>query len=196
MPVVPVMAALGTAVTAGVATGTTAAVIGGVAAAGVAAKGYGMVQQNKAAKAAAKITQDVASYNAAVDLAEAKQVELDTSENIIRARREARVYGSRQQAAYAAAGVLNTGSALAVQAETAGRLEQEAQQMKINAGREAARRESAARVGVLYGDAQASAIRTQNKIAMLKGGIDILSTIGGAYNSGMFSAWGKQTGTT
>lgn len=161
----------------------------------LAAQGYGMYQQNKASKAAAATIREVAGYNASVDLADAKQIELDTSENLTRARREARVYGSRQQAAYAAAGVLNTGSALAVEAETAGRLEQEAQQMKQNAGREVTKRETSARMGILYGDAEASAINTTNRINMLKGGIGILSTAYKAYDSGMFS-FGRATGST
>src|SRR5690348_14433594 len=143
MPVVPVMAAIGTAM--------------GATAATVAAKGYSMVQQNKAAKQSAQLAKDTAGYNAKVDLADAKQIELDTTANVQAARRDAAVYSSRQQAAYAASGVYNSGSALHVQAETAGRLEQRTLQEQLNSTQELQKRQNSARLFVIYGDAAASA---------------------------------------
>lgn len=156
-----------------------------------AVTGYGMHQQNKAAKSSAAQAVDTASYNAAVDLAEAKQIDMDAKANMDAARREAAVYTSRQQSAYVSSGVLNTGSALAVQAETAGRLEQQIQQERNNSRRAVSERVQAARLGVIYGDRQASAIKTQNRMNILNGGISILKTVTSAYQGGMFSGTGK-----
>lgn len=160
-------------------------------AASVAATSYSMAQQNKAAKTSEQLSKDTAGYNAKVDRANATQTELDATQNEANARRDAAVYTSRQQAAYASSGVLNTGSALAVEAETAGRLNQRILQDKLNAGREAEKMRSAATVGVMYGDAQASAINQQNNINQLKGGMSILSTVAGAYQGGMFAGAGS-----
>lgn len=152
----------------------------------VAAQGYSMYKTNKANKAAAATAVETADYNARVGLQEAKQIELDAAANYDAMRDDAAIYTSRQQSAYAASGVLNTGSALAVQAETASRLEQQIQQDRNNALRESEKRRTAARMGVLYGQREASAIKTQNSIAMLNGGIGILKTVAGAYSGGMF----------
>lgn len=172
-------------------------VVLGIAAIGsIAAQGYGMVQKNKAAKASAALATSTAEYNAQVDLADAKQIEMDAEANLLAARREAAIYTSRQTAAYAASGVLNTGSALAVQAETASRLEQQALQERNNMRRETTKRESAARLGVLYGQKESAAIKSQNRLDMLNGGIGILKTVAGAYTSGMFSKTPNPSATT
>lgn len=164
--------------------------------ASVALQGYGMYQQNKSAKASANLANDTAEYNARVDLAEAKQIELDTDANVRAARRDASVYTSRQRAAYAASGVLATGSALAVQAETAGRIEQGILQERSNSQREVSKRESAAAMGVLYGKQTADAIKRESRLNMLKGGIGILSTVAGAYDSGVFAGTSTRAGST
>lgn len=155
--------------------------------ASVALQGASMIKQNQASKASAQLAKDTASFNSRVDMAEATQIEMDSDANTRAARRDAAVYTSRQRAAYASSGVLNSGSALAVEVETAGRLEQRIQQERTNALREATKRESSARVGVMYGDAQASAIRRQNSVDMLRGGVGILSTVAQGYQAGAFS---------
>lgn len=189
MPVIPVMAAIGTAMgasaTAAVAVGTVATV---ATVGGVAAKGYSMYQADKSAKSSAQLAKDTAGYNARVDLAEAKQIELDAEANTIAARRDAAVYTSRQKAAYASSGVLHSGSALAVEAETAGRMEQRILQERIYAGREVAKRQTAARMGIIYGDQQSHAIMVNNRASMLRGGIDLLQTVGSATMSGIGAA--------
>lgn len=192
MPVAPAFAAIGTAMGASAATATAVGVATTATVASVGVQAYSMVQQNKAAKASANLVKEGAEYNAAVDMADAKQIELDMDANTRAERRDAAVYTSRQRAAYAAAGVLNTGSPLAVQVESAGRMEQAIQQERINAGREITKRESAAKLGILYGNAQADAIKRQNKIDMLKGGIGILKTVAGAYDQGVFSSLGSK----
>lgn len=155
--------------------------------ASVAMQGASMAKQNKANKASAQLAKDSAGYNAKVDLAEAKQIELDSDSNIRAARKDAAVYTSRQEAAYATSGVLSGGSPLLVEAESVGRMEQSIQQERVNSQREVSKRESAARIGVLYGDAQATAIKRQNSIDMLKGGVGILQTVAGGYQSGAFT---------
>ena len=185
MPVIPAMIPLLMgAGTAGAAAATGATML---AVAGVAMQGASMVSQNRASKASAGTARDVAAYNAKVSMADAKQVEYDMDANTRTSRREAGIYTSRQQAAYAASGVLSSGSPLAVAAQTASTLEQRILQERQNAGRESAKHEASARVGRLYGDAQASAIRRQNNVDMLRGGAGMLSTVAGMYSSGMFS---------
>lgn len=190
MPVVPAFVAIGSAMGASAATAATVGAVTTMTAVSVGAQGYSMIQQNKASKASAQLAKDSAGYNAKVDLSEAKQTQLDSDANIRAARRDAAVYTSRQQAAYATSGVLSGGSPLLVEAESAGRMEQSIQQERVNSQREVAKRESAARIGVLYGDAQSSAIKKQNSIDMLKGGVGILQTVAGAYQAGVFSTSG------
>jgi hypothetical protein len=152
-------------------------------------QGVSMYQQNKAAKASAALAEKTAQYNAEVDLSDAKQIELDADANEISARKDAAVYSSRQRAAYAASGVLNTGSPLAVQASTAANLEQRIQQQRLDAGREVSKRQSAAQAGILYGEATAKGIKTNNQAALLAGGAKLLSMGAGGFSNGAFS-WG------
>lgn len=170
-------------------------VVAVMAVASVAMQGYSMVQQNKASKASARTAQDVAAYNARVDMADAKQIELDATANTRAQRQDATVYLSRQKAAYASAGVLSSGSPLDAEVTTAGALEQRIQQSRSDAMREVSKREASARVGVLYGNAQADAIRRQNSVDMLRGGVGILQTVGNAYSAGAFASTpGPNTG--
>ncbi len=166
-------------------------VVAVMAVASVALQGYSMIKANKAAKASQSLAKDTADYNAQLEETAAQQVELDDSENIRAARRDAEVYTSRQKAAYASSGVLNSGSPLAVEATTAGRMEQQIQQMKSNSNQEATKRRSAAAVGRIYGERQASAIGIENTANMLRGGAGILSTVAGAYSGGAFSGAGS-----
>lgn len=155
-------------------------------------KGISMVKANEAAKQSASLADSVARRNANTDLVAAKQSELDTAANILAARQEARVYTSRQNASYAASGVLSdSGSPLAVQAGTMGRFEQKIQQEKINANQRQLQLQDAAQTGILYGQAQAQGIKTANTAAMLRGGADMLMTAYGGYKSGMFSGGGS-----
>jgi len=161
-----------------------------VIAASAALTAASMAKQNSASKKAAKLATDTATYNANIDIAQANQLDLDTNANIRSARAEDKVYISRQKTAYAAAGVLSSGSPLAVEATTVGRFEQRIQQEYSNSQLKQQQLHGAAAQGILYGEAQASAIKTQNDAAMLAGGARLLSTFAGAYNSGMFSSAG------
>ncbi len=149
-----------------------------------------MAKQNAAAKKAGKLALDTATYNANIDIAQAQQMDLDTNANIRSTRAEDKVYVSRQKTAYAAAGVLSSGSPLSVEATTVGRFEQRVQQEYTNSQQRQQQLYGAAKQGIQYGEAQASAIKTQNDAAMLAGGAKLLSTAAGAYNSGMFASAG------
>jgi hypothetical protein len=194
MPVVPIMAYIGTAMGASAATAAAVGVATTATVASVAGQGYSMYETNKAGKQAAGVALSVGQYNARVDENQAKQLELDADANIANARRSAAIYTSRQRAAYASSGVLSSGSPLAVEATTAGRFEQQIQQMKVNTGQEAAKARAAGSVGILYAQAQADAIRTQTESALVRGGVGILSTVSGAYGSGQFSGLGGNWG--
>ena len=155
------------------ATGTWVAIgVGASVAAGAAstAMAYSGAQQQKGmARASAK-------YNAALDIAKAKQMDLDTTANIKNQRAEDKVYMSQQQTAYAMAGVLSSGSPLAVAATTAGRLEQRIQNEWQGSVREEEMQYSAAKMGVQYGESQARAYDTQAVGDIMSGGAHLLST--------------------
>ncbi len=170
------------------------AVIPIIMVASVALTAASMKKQNDAARASGQLATDTATYNANIDIAQAQQMDLDTNANIRTARAEDAVYVSRQKTAYAAAGVLSSGSPLAVMATTVGRFEQRIQQSYVDSQQKQQRLYNEAKVGRLYGDAQASAIKTSNDAAMLRGGAQLLSTAYGAYNSGMFASAGGGTG--
>jgi hypothetical protein len=155
-----------------------------------------MYSQNKASKATAAIDTSVANYNANLDIVQAQQLDADTLQNIRTERQANKTYLSRMDAAYAAAGVLsNTGSALHAQITTAGRMEQQIQQQYLEGQARQQQLYSAAKAGVAYGGAQASADRTQGNIALINGATNIARTTFGAYNSGVFSGGGGGTGS-
>lgn len=161
-------------------------------AASAAMQASAMAKQNAAAKQSAQLANDTAGYNQRVDEAGASQTELDSDANIASGRKEAAIYLSKQKTAFAANGVLSSGSALAVEATTAGQLEQRLLQDRTNAGRQAEQQRAAGRMGVLYGQAQASGIMAQNNVDMMRGGAGILSTVASA--AGSFGGGGAGAG--
>ena len=187
MPAVPVMAAIGTAMGASAATAATVGTITTMTAGSLALQGASMVSQARSGRQSAALAEATAQHNAQIDIAQAQQLDLDTKANIRTMRAEDAVYTSRQKTAYAAAGVLSSGSPLAVEATTVGRMEQRVQQAWVNSQQKQQELYSAAKVGQLYGRAQADAIRTQTTSAMLSGGAHLLSTAAGAYQSGALS---------
>lgn len=152
-------------------------------AASAAMQASAMAKQNAAAKQSAQLATDTAGYNQRVDEANASQTELDSDANLTAGRKEAAIYLSKQKTAFAANGVLSSGSALAVEASSAGAMEQRLLQDRTNAGRAAEQQRAAGRMGVLYGQAQASGIMAQNSVDMMKGGAGILSTVASAAGS-------------
>ncbi len=157
----------------------------------MAATAYSAYKQNQAAKNAAKVDTATADYNAKVDESQAQQLQLDTVQNIRTQRQENAVYISKQQAAYAAAGVLtDTGSPLAAQITNAGRMEMQLQQEYTDSQRKQQQYYSAAKVGRLEGEARAEADRARGTIALIDGGAKLASQAYGGYSSGVFSMGG------
>lgn len=155
-----------------------------------------------AANSAAATTQATADYNARVDRANEEQLSADSAANIDAMRRDAKVYLSRQTAAYAGAGVsVDSGSPLAVRVSTAGALalrEAEAHR-ETNARLQGI--ESAAKAGVAEGKSAADAIRIQGQAqadayhragsaALLNGASRMLSAGAGLYQAGAFGGAG------
>lgn len=157
----------------------------------IALTAYSMVQQNAASKAAEQLARDTAQRNANIDITQAKQLGMDTAENIRQMRDQAAIYTSRQQASYAASGVLaDSGSPLAVQASTVGKMEQRIQQEHVNSVQKQEQLYSSAKAGIAYGDATASALNKANNAAMIRSGANLLTTAYGAYQGGAFSSGG------
>jgi len=170
-------------------------------------QGASMIAQNQASKRAqgaagqaADLALATSQHNAAIDISQAKQLDLDTVQNIRTERAQDAVYMSRQASSYASAGVLSSGSPLAAQATTAGRLEQGIQQAYVSSQQKQQQMYAAAKVGQLYGSAQAQAyrtegdvLRTQNFANQLQGGAHLLSTAAGAYRGGAFNFGGGGT---
>lgn len=153
--------------------------------------GVSAYEQNKAAHQAARVDTATADYNAKVDIAQAKQLDLDTQANIRTERQSDDVYLSRQAASYAAAGVLaTTGSPLHAQITNAGRMEQHIQQEYVNSQQRQQQLYSSAAVGRLEGEARASSDRMSGSIALLNGGASIARQAYGAYDSGIFNFGG------
>ncbi len=169
------------------ATGS-AALTAGLAGAALEATAYGSYKQKKAADSAAQVDTATAAYNAKYDETMAAQLDLDTRQNILTQQAEDKVYLSRQEASYAAAGVLaNTGSALDAQITNAGRFEQKIQQEWVNSNQKQQQYAAAAHVGILEGNARASADRMSGSIALINGGAKVLSLANQDYQSGVFS---------
>ena len=159
--------------------------------ASLALTAYSSYEQNQAAKNAAKVDTAVADYNAKYDEEAAKQLDLNTLQNIDTERADAAVYMSRQQAGYAGAGVLATsGSPLAALITTAGRFEQKIQQDYVDSQQKQQSYYAAAKVGQLEGAAQADADRMKGTIALINGAASIASSVSGAYSKGMFTIKG------
>lgn len=152
---------------------------------------YGAQQQKKASDQAATTDTAISAYNSKYDLAEAAQIDYNTQENIRTERQDESVYLSRQEASYAAAGVLTTsGSPLHAMITTAGRFEQKIQQDYVDSQQKQQSYQAAAAVGLLEGSAQAQADRLGGTIALINAGAQVTSSFGSAYNKGVFSGGG------
>lgn len=152
-----------------------------------AATVYGASQQKRAADQAAQVDTAAADYNARLDRAQEKQIDLDTVQNIRTERQNAAMLLSRQAASYAASGVLaTTGSPMHVQVTNAGRLEQRIQQQWQDAQFRMQTLESQARMGIAAGAAQAASDRMRGTIALIDGGAKLAGMAFRAYQGGMF----------
>jgi len=149
------------------------------------AAGMGMsAEASKKAELDAVVT---GAHNKDVDYAAASQLETNTEANLRTERQDADIYISKQQAAYAASGVLSSGSALDVEAQTAGKLEQGIQQKWIDSQVQANAMRTQGNYGQMYMQNQADSIAIQNNINQMKGMSQIASQASSAYQSGTFS---------
>ena len=148
---------------------------------------FGGIQAGKQATYAAK----VADYNANVDIANAKQQAMNAVANIQSERLKGEAYQSSQRAAYAASGVLSdSGSAMAVQATTAARMEQGIQQYWNEAQQRESTQYAGAQMEVLKGKQQAQAYHMQAIGDYFKAAGDIANAIQGMPSSGSVSTAG------
>ena len=162
-------------------------------AAGMAATAYVGYETYQASRQQAAMTESVARYNAEVDKTKARQRDVDAQENQRRMRKEGQIYLSRQRSALAAAGVLPTGSSLDLLATTAGELEQRAQDQwrETNLGIESLY--SAAKIGVLEGEAEATGIRRRGTASLFSTGASLLGQAYTGYDTGAFKSWGGKS---
>ncbi len=170
-----------------------------------ASTAYQVSSANSAKKDAARAageamaTNDaVTAFNARVDRAEERQVDLNSIANIRAMRKDARTYLSRQEAAYAGSGVrADTGSPVAVRAATAGALALREQQAQTDTVARMEKLESSAKAGIAEGAAQTEAIRIQGQPtadayrreatgAVLSGAAKMLSMGAMMYGGGAF----------
>lgn len=136
------------------------------AVASVASAGVSYAASQKQAAAATQ----AANYNAQVDIANAQQLAMDANANIQRERLSDQEYLSKQRAAFAASGILSdTGSPLAVQATSAGRMEQDIQQYWTTTQQKESQLYAAAQEGIYQGQEQASLYHLQGAASILQG---------------------------
>lgn len=148
-----------------------------VAVTAVALEVTSAVAQKNAADKAASVTRSIAQWNADADASQARQVDINTTQNIDNERTENKAYLSKQRQAYAAAGVQSSGSALDVQATTAGRLEQRVQQEYNNSLTKQENLYADAGIGKAEGNAQADAYTTEGDIDILNGAAAVAGTL-------------------
>lgn len=141
---------------------------------GMVLQGASLGMQLAAYQAQASNARTIAKYNANVDEQEARQIAEDTKYNVSQIRQQGKEYISRQEIAYATAGVAQSGSALAVQATTAGRIERMAMEENRQADLKQKRLYAAATMGILEGEAQAK----QSMLAAWGTGLGGLASIG------------------
>jgi hypothetical protein len=143
---------------------------------------YAGVEGHAAARNAAAVDRATADFNARTDDEMARQLDLDTIENIRTLRAQATHYLSAQDLSYAAAGVLSdTGSALSAQITNAGRFEQEIQQKWVDSQQKQQAIYAKAAAGVLEGEAQAVSDTISGDIALINGIGQAAGTLGRGY---------------
>jgi len=137
-------------------------------------------EANKNATYAAK----VADYNAKVDIANAQQQAMNAQANIQAQRIQGQEYLSRQRASYAASGILSdSGSAMAVQATTAAKMEHDIQQYWNETQQKEAQLYTKAQMDVSEGKAQAKAYHLSAAADMFKAAGSIALAFAGASSA-------------
>lgn len=176
---------------------TTAATVQQVSSANSAKK-----DAARAAGEAMATNDAIAQFNTNVDRADEHQLDLNSTANIRAMRKDASVYMSRQESAYAASGVrTDTGSPVAVKAATAGAFALREQQAHTDTNARMERIESSAQAGLAESAAQSEAIRVQGQAqsdaygreataAVLSGAGKMLSIASSMYGNGAFGGAG------
>jgi hypothetical protein len=137
------------------------------------------LQAASASKAATSAAQ-MGDYNAKVDIANALQTSETAAQNVRNQRIEDQSFLSGQRAQYAASGVLSgTGSAMQVQATTAGRMEQNIQQYWQDENAKINQYWASAQVGIYQGEEQASTDHLEGAADIFKGIGTAASILGG-----------------
>jgi hypothetical protein len=156
------------------------------AGASAVATGVGAYGQYKASRSAAAVDIATAEHNAQIDRVQAKQIDLDTLQNIRTQRQENAVYLSDQAASYAAAGVLSTSaSPLHAQIVNAGRMEQKIQQEYVNSQQRQQSLYSQATLGIAEGQARAKADRNAGNLALIDGAAKMAGMAFMSFGSGL-----------
>jgi hypothetical protein len=140
-------------------------------------------EQAHASSMQAKAATQAADYNAKVDQANAQQIALNANANIAKQRQDDQAYQSNQRAALAASGVLSdTGSAMQIEATTAGRQEQDIQTYWTSVQQKESALYSSAEEGVYEGQMQADIYHLQGAADIFNGIAGVASTGAKAYN--------------
>lgn len=143
----------------------TGLLIGGLA---LSAAGAGMAYASN--KQAAANAQAIANYNASLDKQQAAINESTASRNLLRMSQQKDEYLSKMRSAYAAAGLLDTGSPLMAEASAEGRLRTEMQDYWNDTQTKSELLYQAAAAGVWEGGLQASQYNMQAYSSLINGG--------------------------
>lgn len=158
---------------------------------------YSGVQTSKAQKAAGEYQQQVADQNAAIGRNQAEQARQIGNIEEARVRRQARAAVASQRAALAANGLdINSGTALDLQAETAGFGEADALTARSNALRQAWGFEVGAVNDVNQGRAARAAGQNAATGTLLTTGANLAGGVYGGYQSGTFGGGSSSSGKT
>ena len=148
------------------------------------ATGVGSYLNYRGAKEQQKTASNVSEYNAQLQEQEAMQIDMEARENLRRARRANKAFGSTQRAKVAASGVLMTGSPLENISENLGRLEIDALDRDRMARVAAQRAQSGANLTRMEGSSVASGYGKQATGSLLAGASNILGSGFGFYRQG------------
>lgn len=157
------------------------AIVAVASVASAAASVYSGREQQIASNKQADAARQAADYNAKLDVANAQQLAMDSAANIQRQRSGNQAYLSKQLVAYAASGILSdTGSPLAVQATTAGRMEQDIQQYWTSVQQKESSLYASAQEGRYEGEETADIYHLQGTAALVSGIGRAVGTLGQA----------------
>lgn len=161
------------------------AVATAIALTSLAVGAYGIYTTQRGQKEQAQTAQNVSAFNAQIEEDRAIQVEAETRENNRRARKQAKRIISGQRAKFGASGTLvNVGSPLEVQADSAANLEQRILDQDRRGRQEVSRLKSSAESIRLGGSSIATGFNRQAQGTLLGGGSQLLGSTASLFRSG------------